>query len=399
VAVGQNNLLMYQPTLLQHTMFLMKLLLRHNFNRMMVIPKIVFRLIVFYAFTVSGLVSCTLKDSYPNTIQWDDDPKAIPVEVLTGIAIHLEPLVGIRRAKVLDSLLIIHGDIKSNQFKVHIYNLNNGEIINSFGSEGRGPEEFGSAIELQVNRINNEVIISDFNMRLARIYDLASIVADRTPEPKKVISMGEIKGYGISILDENHILCETILSKIAPAEETYQMLYKYRLTDSCIVSEASYPARAFARESITLNVHFEYVYKYSLAIRPDKKSIVAVYAFTDLIDIFDSDLKLTGRIQGPDKISPSFEQVGDNINIKPKPNSRYCFDIPIAGQSEFWVHYSGQLFPTDPPRRRIYVFSWNGKAKRCFRFDKETIVFDVDFEKRIGYGLDPKNGELYKYNY
>lgn len=365
----------------------------------MVGHRIVFKLIALFAFTVSSLVSCTLEDSYPGTIQWDDDPNAIPVEVLTGIVIPLEPLVGIRRAKVLDSLLIIYGDIKSNQFKVHIYNLNNGEIIKSFGFEGRGPEEFGSAIELQVNRINNEVIISDFNMRVTRIYDLTSIVEDRTPEPKKVISMGEMKGYGISILDENNILCESILGKIAPAEETYQMLYKFNLTDSSIVSEAYYPSKVFASDAITLNVHFEYVYKYSLAIRPDNKRIVAVYAFTDLIDIFDSDLKLTGRIQGPDKILPSFEQVGDNINIKPKPYSKYCFDIPIAGQSEFWVHYSGQLFPTDPPQRRIYVFNWNGKAKRCFQFKQETIVFDVDFEKRIGYGLDPKNGELYKFNY
>lgn len=351
-------------------------------------------------FIIIGFLSfgCNSDMKYPDANEWtaSDVPKR---EILTGVPIEIDTPIGIRRFKVIDSLMIIYGDTKDDNSKIHIFNLNTNKKLISFGTEGRGPDEFGMVIEIQTNRERDKLYLADVNQRIISVYDLKALLNSGNTSPENRISTGSHNGRGLTMMGNEGLLSETVLGPITPAADNEPMLIRLKIPSGDIQSRIDFPSKEFAHEAISKNVHYSFVYRYYPAVRPDQEKILLVYHYTDLIDILSSELTLEKRIHGPDRFFPSFESSGDGININPKEDARIAFDIPIAGQEEFWVHYSGDLRKAISNSRTVFVFDWSGKLLRSYSFEQEYFIVDVDFDKGIAYGIAQKDGLLYKFDY
>ena len=87
------------------------------------------------------------------------------------------------------------------------------------------------------------------------------------------------------------------------------------------------------------------------------------------------------------------------LNIVQRENSREAFEQPIAGDDEFWVHYSGaQTNARTSSHTRIYAFNWQGELLRSYQPDSLVLLLDIDFTRKAAYGL-VKYGELKRFYY
>jgi len=318
-----------------------------------------------------------------------------------GEQIDLNPLVQIYMFKLYDTLAFISGRAVDNDCLMHVYNLSDGKRVFSFGEPGRGPVEFaGLPLRIQIIKGKGELIVTDPNGRQSIIFNIAQLVETHEAIPIRKISLSGLIGPVISLIDERYYLCDPPLGgKMEKLSESPEMLMLHNISDFEKAAFVRYPSKSLVGESLVFNSHFDYAFNQSVAVSPDGKKILVVYYYMDMIEIYDDRLNLIKRLQGPEQFLPAFEESGDGFNIVQKENNREAFGQPIAGDTEFWVHYSGvstrarlSSYP------KIYAFNWEGELLRSFQSDSLPILVDIDFKNRTAYGV-VKYGELQRFEY
>ena len=118
-----------------------------------------------------------------------------------------------------------------------------------------------------------------------------------------------------------------------------------------------------------------------------QKRIVVLYRYTDLMDIYDEDLKLISRVHGPDQFLPVLTPDGSLTR-----ETRRSYNIGRLTSDEIWALYEeGNYIPSSPPwvlyPDKILVFDFSGKPLRSYHLDHRLLSFCVDEVNRIIYGL------------
>jgi len=120
---------------------------------------------------------------------------------------------------------------------------------------------------------------------------------------------------------------------------------------------------------------------------------VVVCAYTDIIEIYDTEKGLERRIHGPLGINleAHYVKVGPGRMTRREPGYlTYC--MADANIDEFWtgfISYKGEKNKgprlTEAYPKQIFCFNWKGKPLRIINLEFPVFAFDVDWGNKILY--------------
>ncbi len=333
--------------------------------------------------------------TFPESTTFEDN-SIKEIALANPVHIVLDPVIFIYNYDIFDSLLIIRGEIKENSKLLHIYNLNNFQRIASFAEQGRGPHEYFNVMNFQVLYQTKEIFVPDILEQDSRIYSIDSLILSSRKEYSEEVLFEGTKFNGILNIASNVYLCN-YCTKFIPED---LMFVSMKLPSKKLLSSASYPPLDTSRNSLP-HRYFRDVLSNRYSYNSGVGKLVLAYSATDLLEVFDKDLKRLIRIHGPDRFFPKWEITGFGANKLFRGESRKGFTSPIAVDRGFYVLYSGEFWPLDknltPENRTVYFFEYSGKPTVRYTFDLGHVgIFRIDQNEDKIIVMDGK-GELFLY--
>jgi len=135
--------------------------------------------------------------------------------------------------------------------------------------------------------------------------------------------------------------------------------------------------------------------------KPGGRLFVAVCMKSDLFEIYDLEVGLRRRFQGPlgFKFSVETQSMGGGYMLRPVPHY-LTYRTLIAGENEFWAGYighkwePGKVVPlTEQCTKEIFCFDWEGKPLRILSLEYPAIHFDFDWKGNILYALELREND------
>ncbi len=144
-----------------------------------------------------------------------------------------------------------------------------------------------------------------------------------------------------------------------------------------------------------------------VSVHPDKSKFVLAYEFTDLIEFYDSEFKLLKRVQGPHNFLPEFElkQRGNSVAMVRRFDlTRFAYQRAVSNDSLIFLLYAnGETVSKEDDQEEaahfnfIVAIDWEGNPLYLFELDHAVISIAVDWKKRIIYGLNRIESEVYAF--
>jgi hypothetical protein len=133
----------------------------------------------------------------------------------------------------------------------------------------------------------------------------------------------------------------------------------------------------------------------TISSSPNSEKIVLACINSDILEIYDRNVGLEKRIQGPlgIKLTINRESIGYGYMVRPDPQY-FTYGNIVANENEFWVAYQGiKVERGKPPSLQeqytiqIFCFDWKGNPLRIIKPDCPVISFDVDWNRKILYAI------------
>ncbi len=294
-----------------------------------------------------------------------------------------------------DSLLFISSvgtDLNVSVFNSHDNYTKIGGIIPS----GVGPNEMTSVIKIQF--MNDSVFwahdIQTFQLKNYTLHvGLDSIYA----EHNELIALDA--GSVLPLMLNNERLISTT-REINP----FNRFYEFDVIDKTKKGVGKYPG--FSRD-IPYTVAAE-VYNAFSKIHPNHEKFVLAYEHTDLIEFYNSDVKLLKRFQGPHIFQPEFELNERNGHFAMRrvyEKTKWAYIAVDANEDEIFLLYAnGDTRKKGEGEEGIHhnhivTIDWEGNPLNYYELDHGVTTITVDFNKRIIYGLDRMESEVYAFEY
>jgi hypothetical protein len=272
-----------------------------------------------------------------------------------------------------DSLLILV-DNTTDCF-VQIYHKDNLDKIAENIPRGIGPDERLNCWTLQMD--SEYVWAFDMQLRKLTAYEKKDFYTESKIKPEKavdflewpiaVVSLRNEKFVASCLTDETNLL--SVFDENANRDTTLSVDYPKLKHESIpdFLKKRSFENRIF------------YDYR--------SNKIVVFYVYTDIIDVYDDELKLIARIQGPDRFVPELKRENNHVSAI-KNRTRIGYLNGAVTPSEIWALYYG-IYP-EPGKdlqNRIFVFDYNGKPLRFYELEYPVFNFCIDEKNRLLYGL------------
>jgi len=150
------------------------------------------------------------------------------------------------------------------------------------------------------------------------------------------------------------------------------------------------------------------VFNGRISVHPKKDQFVLVYEYADLIEFYNSRFNLTKRIHGPHVFVPEFElkDRGNHPAMKLRyDKTRFAYQDVVSNSEEIFLLYANgrtvskedgdEAFHYDT----IVVVDWEGNPLSLFSLDHTVISICVDWNKRVIYGLNRIESEVYAFSF
>ena len=259
-------------------------------------------------------------------------------------------------------------------------------------ARGIGPNELLNCWSLQFN----DDIVWAFDMQQAKInaYQLPDFIEKSNISP---ISSTKFNGAPTSVvaLFDNSFLC----SDLSDPKNLVTHYDRYGNKDKEL--QIAYPE--ILAHDIPENLQKRF-WEYRIYHNPQNKKTVIFYTYTDLIDIYDSNMQLEQRIQGPDCFIPILgnRQVdGQDFAYLIPEKTKFAYLFGVLTETEIWTLYYG-ISPQQGKEKQhtIFVFDYQGNPLRHYELDTPITYFGVDTKNKCLYGLSEKpEPVIIKYQY
>ena len=310
--------------------------------------------------------------------------------VLKGEILPVETLWKPMKIFFSDSVFIVI-DISYGDHFVLIYDRELNQIVEQV-PKGIGPNE--SIVCWNIQIIENDIWVFDPDMRKMKVYAKDGFLTQSHLIPHTTVSFNEQVSTMVSISNQNFVG-----QSFAATENMLSFWDSNGIMNK--TKGAAYPKLSTGgrKSNSEMFVLFENNVFYS----EKQKKIVALYRYTDLIEIYDEDLNLLSRIHGPDQFLPALNPV-NGLPVKETKSAYYgyCF----LTSNEIWALYWGDLYPARviPPRpvypHKMFVFDFSGKPLRSYNLEYPLHYFCIDEENRTIYGLaELEDYSIVKYRY
>lgn len=287
-----------------------------------------------------------------------------------------------------DTVLIVCNKDNSGDNLLEIYNMNNGELFNSYFLKGRGPGELLSA-RWFLN--GGTLIVDDFQRNQIAFVELDRVLADSNYIPK-------LDNYDPDVPTINRTVDGRML-----------MLNPYAYYDDVKKVGNKNQPRFIIADFNKAVPEIQYTYDtYNMAggyilTNYEKNRICFASSSQAEMEIYDGDLNLLNKAFGPDKFDVQYhvgEAMLDYYNGSPVSYSGVC-----ATQDNLFLIYYGNLLKIGTKRRQwnplVLVFDWDGDFVKSYQLDKYAFNPSISLDGKTLYvtGYDNMNlPKLYKYN-
>lgn len=269
----------------------------------------------------------------------------------------------------VDSLLCLVDRTCDRQ--VQIFSKKNKIKVGENIPYGIGPNESLSCWTLQIG--NNCVHSFDLTANEIRCYNKNNFLLKKDASYDKSVSIGGAADI-VALKDGNYVAyC---------LSEDNSLLELYDSTGTKLNVHADFPNMRLGQSFSDYQT--KRCFETRLYYNDKNNKIFVTYSYTDLFDIYDSNLKLLHRIHGPDQFIPEFK--GDNIDIVPTENTKYSSVCSCLTDNYIWVLYfgsNGSSSFTD----KVLVFDYQGNPKKVYHLDIPIIGIAVDESEKSIYGI------------
>ncbi len=294
---------------------------------------------------------------------------------LKGEILPLEILWKPLNIYCLDSIFIML-DIQHGDYFVQIYNKNNFNLIAENIPKGIGPDENISCWGLQIN--SDYIWAFDIQTRKIKAFSKNDFLTMTNIAPKKTIAFDE-QHITIASLSNNTF----IATNMNDTENLLSLYDENGIKNNSI--KISYPQLEIDHEA---NISKKRLFENRILYSEKNKKIIVLYIYTDIIDIYDENLNLLSRIQGPDHFMPELGLRGNFVHTI-KHKTKFTYNQGYLTSTEIWVLYNGSSSDETGIKipNRIFVFDFNGKPLRSYNLEYPINSFCIDEENKVLYGL------------
>lgn len=289
------------------------------------------------------------EDDFQNKINLKENRKAT------------KEMLNVRDLFVQDSLLLVNNSKTDTIFK--IFSLNSFTCINSWGIEGRGPEEYGTYKYL-IRVSSKKFQIADFSKSWIETYT----IPDFTLEKKQKIKNN--KPSGIREIPQRIVTSDGI-------HYYYDNLFRQKLSikkwrngeKPFIINDFSHIKESFGSPTF---------YTGELAINTKKNKLIYAYNYLRRFDIMD----LNGEIIKIIEVLPSAPSPVERSNSNYVPESTMCYMGIRADDDSFFLYYVGYP-PTELEENDMLLpcyieeYDWKGNPLNRYKLNQYISTFDI----------------------
>ncbi len=293
----------------------------------------------------------------------------------------LEPF----RLWIQDSLLVVFDyPVGDNRF-LKYYSLNSGKLLRSFGTIGRGPNEY---LTPEVHWDTDNTFLLTEKLRYS-VLNNDSLLHSTTYQPiKQNVQAGIIAASAVYLLNDSLMLIHSNMS-----DEQFSI--NNRITGEYITKYTNYPcfvSDARMNDFISnSNVYFAYY-----LLRPrSKDSLAIVYKRFPVVDIVALKDFSTKRIQFPIDKDVNHVQVMDKLNAR-IDNKVIYYTSFYSTENYFYLLYNPIPTMRDPKYVKsfeIQQFNWQGDLMMRYKMDRSIREFCVDEKEQKIYATSVGNDE------
>ena len=300
------------------------------------------------------LLSCTesVEDSV-RTVKWSDFGEP---QQLKGKVFEVDSIWNPIYVYCSDSVLFLIEN--SQDYFVSTVDIPSHRLLTHNVRLGNGPGESLSCFELQIT--DNEVVMLDAMTKTIKKYPVDSFINYSDVLPSKELSF-EMLPYWFVQTTKN----EVVTFMIPGYEET--LLSKFESLGHRIDTRIDYPKLVNGLSDLDK----KFYYKNKLYFNSFQKKIVLPYMYTDLVDIYDEDLNLLHRVQGPDCFKPI---LFDNGNaFVPTEETMMAYQVCGLTSDKIWLLYLGISSDEDDEGDGLYnkilVFDYDGTPLHYYELE------------------------------
>lgn len=338
----------------------------------------------------TSLLFCFIFNAYAQKevhFTLDDFPKT---QDLKGERITLDPpLMNPWKMELADTLLLFWGG--GGKTAVDIYNLNTSEKIAQFCKRGRGPGEMIFPFSIQYIQNSDDIVVHDLNGKKVIVYSLKKILNENPNNFSKVVKVDslyprklvKISGdrYFVTLIGHPDAYMNCLLDMDG---NVVKMLNKF--PDPGMENNNSLASN---------------LYQTNISASPDLLKVILSYAYWKWIEIFDNSGECITKFKGPDFTVPDFVRQGKNGLVLTTDN-RVAYSYAETNNNNFMIPYSGEKVKTGGSNFYKYALhlGYNGELICKYTFDPVVLDIQIDWEKRIIYGLNLElEPVVYKYHF
>ena len=268
-----------------------------------------------------------------------------------------------------DSLLCLIDRTCDRQ--VQIFSKNNRGKVGENIPYGIGPNESLSCWTLQIG--NNNVHSFDLTAGEIRSYNKNSFLLKNDASYDRSVSIGGAADI-VALKNGNYVAyC---------LSEDKTLLELYDSSGSKLNVHTDFPKMSIGQSFS--DYQMKRCFETRLYYNEKNDRIFVTYSYTDLFDIYDSNLKLLHRIHGPDQFIPEFK--GDDIDIAPTQNTKYSSVCSCLTDNYIWVLYFGSN-TLDSFADKVLVFDYQGNPKKVYHLDIPILGIAADESEKTIYGI------------
>lgn len=298
------------------------------------------------------------------------------------------------RIKKIDSMLLIW-DLHGRENFFHVFKLDNkkSDFLFSFGKVGNGPEEFTTCAGMNIRDSTFSVIetnkavlytypIKDLQKRIVKPNRILDLPKELTP----IIKFTDMGKAGKIVLDSKGDNRFIILNEKGNIE---QKLYKIPNKEN---------------ENLAAPI-LQQLWTSCLDYNPSNGILAIATTLGDVVEIYNLKEK-SANIKVGKQGEPSIIRRGEQLII----SAANGYQDIIVGDNEIYALYSDITLDeieknknaevqTPSGGNLIYIMDFDGKIKKTFILDRYINGFDIDFEKKIIYGVNSNsNTQLCVFN-
>lgn len=254
-----------------------------------------------------------------------------------------------------------------NTDQVAIIDLATGRIQTSV-KHGRGPNEMISVRDITVR--DGDIWLS--GMSDQKILRLAYDSQQRGFTPEPVCRTADQFLRAVPFTGDRIL---TLAS--ASSENRFHLLGRDGVTRDTV---GVFPASGHIAETAKPN---NAIYQSDISVSPDGRHTAVVCRSLEYIDIYDADMNLTARMQGPQGIDPGIKVIGSDAGARFVQDPMwFVFNDVVSDNDGFAVGYIGISPKTDADFdagiNTILTFDWKGRPQKAYKLESDAVSFDID---------------------